>query len=628
MAVLMIVAACYGVWQVSTLGSWSRSVRFGALLLAMGAGLYASGAASVALQMAYTRGMAALTGERLDEVVATASYTVDPLIEELMKIAPLLLVALLHRKIRAQWGLTDFLLLGAATGAGFALVEALLRFSNEADSAVGNPLSGYDSSHGLSSLHFPGVPQVVTTWLPEYVQNIDLLGFRGEGLGPNLHLIWSALAGLGVGLVLRTNVIGKIAGLGLFGYAWIDHAEYNQRIVAPEDGGLVGPLSGVVEFFHGGIRFYILLALAVAVFLDIRVIRAGKAATADVLIAGERAGQLTAQALGVFATRGLPFTPFVGWKFALVRRSLMFAQAARTTPDTETLRRSVAAAAGRIDVADNAQAWKAARPSGAALRAAIPRGRRPYLPIVVWLILVGPVLLYFGLGTIPLTSFTQDLLTSAWLAPLVMVLSAAGLGWLGWHLVTTARRLPTLLGMQPAETAARAELRLLLGAGALATGALGLFVWVTGTAPDQPVVSNLHILDALAKALLITAILLAIAALFMFPPTGLAVAGGGSLLAASPALIGALNAAGAMGLLGILLMAASGGSDGGGGARDGTPRTNQAQNKQFSDAVQAAERELGRRLTRDQIRRVHDEITGQNMGYHEIVATILDMFGG
>lgn len=43
---------------------------------------------------------------------------------------------------------------------------------------------------------------------------------------------------------------------------------------------------------------------------------------------------------------------------------------------------------------------------------------------------------------------------------------------------------------------------------------------------------------------------------------------------------------------------------------DGTPRTNQAQNKQFNDAT--------RGLTAAQKRTVHEAITGQNMNYHEI----------
>ncbi|HZM78797.1 MAG TPA: hypothetical protein VFC19_23970 [Candidatus Limnocylindrales bacterium] len=88
-----------------------------------------------------------------------------------------------------------------------------------------------------------------------------------------------------------------------------------------------------------------------------------------------------------------------------------------------------------------------------------------------------------------------------------------------------------------------------------------------------------------------------------------------------------------------LFALAGGGALGGGSAlaaagtivqmsSSGTPGSNQAQNKQFRDAVREAERQLGKKLDKDQIRQVHDEITGQNMGYHEIVELIVGMFGG
>uniref|UniRef100_UPI001B8BE3D1 hypothetical protein n=1 Tax=Allorhizocola rhizosphaerae TaxID=1872709 RepID=UPI001B8BE3D1 len=84
------------------------------------------------------------------------------------------------------------------------------------------------------------------------------------------------------------------------------------------------------------------------------------------------------------------------------------------------------------------------------------------------------------------------------------------------------------------------------------------------------------------------------------------------------AAISAAQAAAAAAAAGTILQMSS----------NGTPGNNQAQNKQFNDAVRNAERQLGRKLDKGEIRRVHDEITGQNMGYHEIIETILSMFGG
>jgi hypothetical protein len=60
----------------------------------------------------------------------------------------------------------------------------------------------------------------------------------------------------------------------------------------------------------------------------------------------------------------------------------------------------------------------------------------------------------------------------------------------------------------------------------------------------------------------------------------------------------------------------------------GTPGNNQAQNRQFRDAIRSAERDIGRKLSKDEIRQVHDAISGENLGYHEIVELVKSMFGG
>lgn len=72
--------------------------------------------------------------------------------------------------------------------------------------------------------------------------------------------------------------------------------------------------------------------------------------------------------------------------------------------------------------------------------------------------------------------------------------------------------------------------------------------------------------------------------------------------------------------------------DGGSSSRMGhqhgnAPRNNQAQNKQAQDARREAEKQLGKRLTEEQWRRIHREITGQGFGFQDIVQIIIDMFG-
>ena len=53
----------------------------------------------------------------------------------------------------------------------------------------------------------------------------------------------------------------------------------------------------------------------------------------------------------------------------------------------------------------------------------------------------------------------------------------------------------------------------------------------------------------------------------------------------------------------------------------GTPGNNQAQNSQFRDVVKALS------LNKKQARMLHDENSGQNLGYHEIMEIGIDMFG-
>ena len=53
--------------------------------------------------------------------------------------------------------------------------------------------------------------------------------------------------------------------------------------------------------------------------------------------------------------------------------------------------------------------------------------------------------------------------------------------------------------------------------------------------------------------------------------------------------------------------------------RDGTPKTSEAQNDQYADAVKEIERKIGRRLNPKEYQELHRHISGQNYGYHEIV---------
>ncbi|MGW7363314.1 Hint domain-containing protein [Streptomyces sp. NPDC054841] len=58
------------------------------------------------------------------------------------------------------------------------------------------------------------------------------------------------------------------------------------------------------------------------------------------------------------------------------------------------------------------------------------------------------------------------------------------------------------------------------------------------------------------------------------------------------------------------------------------PRGNQAENKEFRDALRAVERDLGRDVTPGERRALHDRITGRGYGYHRIIEEAKGMFRG
>jgi hypothetical protein len=92
--------------------------------------------------------------------------------------------------------------------------------------------------------------------------------------------------------------------------------------------------------------------------------------------------------------------------------------------------------------------------------------------------------------------------------------------------------------------------------------------------------------------------------------------------AAGGALVGGGFGAGAGYAVGSIVCA---NRSGGGGSNFGD---NQRQNKQANDARQAAERITGKRFTPAQERKFHDAITGQGLGYHDLVEIAVEVLEG
>jgi hypothetical protein len=61
--------------------------------------------------------------------------------------------------------------------------------------------------------------------------------------------------------------------------------------------------------------------------------------------------------------------------------------------------------------------------------------------------------------------------------------------------------------------------------------------------------------------------------------------------------------------------------------RGKTPGNNQAQNAQYKGAVKEIGKIIGRKLDNDELKELHENITGEGLGFWEIVRTGVQDFG-
>ena len=555
MAVLMLFASLWSVIQLAVLGSWSRSLRISTLALALAMGMYGCGILTVLLELLWTRGLSAVTGASISSVVDTAAYTVDPIIEEVVKVLPLILVGWFVRRVSRQLGLTDHLLVGAATGAGFALFETLLRYGTVRSLAT-EIKGGYLVQASLGGVvYVPGLPTSLLTWLPEPAAVMDILGDGGGGA--NQHVAWSALAALGVGWFWRRTGRWRYLGAVPLVYASADHMHENLVASSPRLSGIGEGASSVMSWLHGGLGFLVVIALVAAVMLDRVALHGARSAHPEVLLPSERPSGLALLPLPTVARLAAPWTTVIVSRFVLARRAALYAAAA--DPDDSQLLDHVVRVRDQITRAGKREAWTRAVP-GLGLG---PVSIRPLLRnwrFVVWLVLLVPPLLYFVVGAFPQTRAIQQGLGSDVGTKVLIGFAVAGLGWLGWQLVAHLRGARAVLALPTGETVGRLLIRVFAGLGSLVAGIVLVATALTGAAGSR-VVSNYHALDALGSLLFAAGLLLFLWGLFMFPPFALAALPmGGSILVSTIAGELILTAAGGafLGSLGLLLNEASG----------------------------------------------------------------------
>ncbi|MFF4502129.1 PrsW family glutamic-type intramembrane protease [Streptomyces sp. NPDC001401] len=581
MTVLMMAAAVYGVVQLFVLSYPTRSVRLATVLLALIVGVYVCGTAVALLEVAYTRVIADRTGQSLIEVVNTTSFTTAPWVEELVKASPLLLIGA-YTKVRRQWGLADFTVLGAALGAGFGLLESLLRYSLDADRALARH-GGWIVPDSLSPPYIPGPSQVLTSWLPSPAASLDL-GQTGDITVPTFnHLAWTALAGLGVGLLWRAR--GWVKPLAVLPLAAsVAHHTLNNYVVQhPTD----RQAKQWLEHLDGKLWLAPLAALLLAMAVDWVCLRRGKRRIPALLLSAERADGDSAAALIRYASRRLPWTLLIALRFVRLRRAFCYAAAGTPPPVLEPLRRAVVDIAARIDATDHEQAWRGADIRAHVRAARALAGRRRRLVALIPCVLLLPSLLFLCVGSFKSTAGLQGYFTTGAGPKILLGFAMAALVWIAWQLAILLRTWRQAAAHLLGEQVAAHRLRLSSALASATVGTLLLWRSAGSAGSDGRVIPAAHLLDALDNFLAYLGFaLLLLSLLALFPPgAGFALAGG--------AAVGVLTgedvlAATGLGAAGIALMVAS--ATGSGGEAPGEESSSPESKQRHSTDPERAER--------------------------------------
>ena len=585
MLLLMVVAAAVSVTQLAVIGSWGRSLRISTLLQGITVGFLVCGFVTVALQFAWTRIAAAVTSIPVSDVQRFAAWTFDPFLEEILKVAPLLLLALWRPRIQKQLGYTDHLLYGAALGMGFELLESALRYSRLTLFAgdYGGSFVVDGSIGGVVTV--PSIWESLFSWQPVPTGYQDFFGDGGDSIQ---HLVWTALAGVGVAWFARWKGPRRLLGLLPLLLASLDHANFNARIQFPD----AGWGSDLLSWFGSQLPWILVVALLGAVAAD-RVIQVrGRRLSPEVLLPGESPTPLGVVQAVRSAFTGFPWSTWVVWQVVLSRRAAMFAVTARE-PEPH-LRDGVASEVAQLARASALPVNEARRMWREAVRRTFPKFdwrvlRSPKM--IVWAVALLPALAYLVIGAFPATKPLQQAMNS----PVGLGLLVAGL--LAGAVITLLQFRPTFTALraivEPSlhERRLRLQARLAGSIASLAGGLVLIGVTIVERDPSASIVSTYHVLDALSDALLVLGIALIVGSFIAFPPAGLiAVAGGGAILV--PAVTGSFVVATAAGAtlasLGVLMneSAGSGGSSGGSGGSS-PPRftDNTRQSRTYGNSV-------------------------------------------
>lgn len=448
MVIAILFAHCWGVIQLFVLASGRRTVRLSTVALALATGLFTCAPLAVALSLAWASPLAWAIGRDAAELVRVGAYTLDPFLEELIKLLPLLALTQLA-VVRRQWSLTDCILLGGAIGAGFALAEDLYRFGALAPNAV-----VVRGGWVLPAMGYAFVPDAATSmasWLPD--PGMPRMAFGQRLPGIDLHLIWSTLGGLAVGLLaLRREFWARPAALVIFLYIGGDHAGFNADIA-------YGPLLITAPFrlLRDLLPVLPVMALGIAFRLDASRQRIGEGAP---LLPAERTA--SPRVLGTFteAFGALPQSLFDVARFVQLRR-VYAAERAWGDGDPGLIARQLDVLAARIE-SGRQQVRSASLGLAAAPSWLLRSIRSP--AFVAWIALTLSALLWFA-----------GVRGSGSISVVFLVLSLGAQLWLLWRIFSATRAWRRMRPIAIADSVAGFVFRLTAAGGVLAFGGYALF---------------------------------------------------------------------------------------------------------------------------------------------------------
>ncbi|NUH36647.1 PrsW family intramembrane metalloprotease [Streptomyces samsunensis] len=482
--------AATSVWAVLQLLllSWPvRTVRWPTVLLAFGVGAYGCGVLSMVLELVVARQLATAREESLAAVMDVVSWTTAPVVEELVKVTPLLVAGWALRG-RMQWGLADFVVLGGAAGAGFGLLEKLLMYAESAGKATPLDEGGWQIAEGLvDPPYIPGLGQTLGSWFPSATGTVEV---GGPVLPYEAHIITSALGGLAVGLLwCGARVPTRVAALVPLAGAVAIHWVTNYAAAFPGDDSAMEWR----ERLAGDWGLWIILGcLATAWIWDLRRSRLGRRREPDVALTAERQGRTGPEALFGYALLRLPATWIIALGYARRRRALLYATAHPRTRAEKLapLRESVAQQTRRMDATHSQEAWRGVTFRRVWRAAQERRPRRPRhekVLLVLSLLLAVPSLLYLAVGSFPSTKGLQENFTEGTGLRVLIGVGLAGLALTLWRLISAVRGYRAAGASPLGETLALVQFRIAVCAGTLVVGVLLLSRWSAIAGGEAPV---------------------------------------------------------------------------------------------------------------------------------------------